>query len=327
MKRVRWGILSAAKIAREWVAPAIHLSDRGLITAVASLTPGKADTIASSYPGVRTHASYEALLADPEVDAIYIPLPNGQHVEWTKRCLEAGKHVLCEKPIALKAEEIDDLIALRDKTGLLAAEAFMVTHHPQWLRVRDLVRGGAIGKLRQVQGAFSFMLLDASNIRNMPGLGGGALRDIGVYPTVTTRFVTGAEPISVTSEIEWDMGIDATARVWAAFPEFNLDFYVSMRMAPRQLMTFHGETGWISIHAGFNAGAYGDAMIELRNSENVVTLERFPRSDQYRAQIDAFNASVLDGAEFPCSLEFSRGNQVLIDMIYAAADGAKTRGA
>ncbi len=319
MERVRWGILSAAKIAREWVAPAIHLSDRGVIAAVASLTPGKAETIASSYPGARTHASYEALLADPEVDAIYIPLPNGQHVEWTARCLGAGKHVLCEKPIALRAGEIDELIALRDGTGLLAAEAFMVTHHPQWLRVRELVQGGAIGRLLQVQGAFSFMLLDPSNIRNMPGQGGGALRDIGVYPAVTTRFVTGAEPVSVRAEIEWDMGIDATARVWAAFPEFHLDFYVSMRMAPRQLMTFHGETGWISVHAAFNAGAYGDAMIELRTSGNAVTLERFPRSDQYRAQIDAFNASVLDGAAFPCPLEFSRGNQAMIDRIYEAA--------
>ncbi len=316
---VRWGILSAAKIAREWVAPAIHISDRGHLAAVASRTAGKAEALAAPYPGVRLYDDYEALLADPAIDAIYIPLPNSDHVAWTAKCLEAGKHVLCEKPIALRAEEIDGLIALRDRTGLLAAEAFMVTHHPQWARARELVAGGAIGPLRQVQGGFSFMLRDGGNIRNRPDQGGGALRDIGVYPCVTTRFVTGAEPVAVSAGIDWDGGIDATARVSARFPEFHLDFYVSMRMAARQVMTFHGEDGWLTLGAGFNPGAYGDAVLELRGADGTVTLQRFPRSDHYKAQIDAFNATVLDGAPFPCPLEFSRGNQRMIDMIYAAA--------
>ncbi len=319
--RVRWGILGAAKIARDWVAPAIHLSERGALAAVASRTPGKAEAMATPY-AARTHATYEALLADPEIDAIYIPLPNGDHVEWTAKCLEAGKHVLCEKPLALKASEIDGLIALRDRTGLIAAEAFMVVHHPQWIRVRELLAEGAIGRLRHVQGAFTFFNDDPANIRNMPELGGGALRDIGVYPSVATRFVTGAEPVAITAEIEWDRGIDATARVQAAFPDFHMDFYVSMRMAPRQLMTFHGDAGWLAVHAGFNAGSYGDEVLELRRSESTTTLERFPRADQYLAQIHAFNATVLDGAAFACPLEFSRGNQAMIDMIYAAAGAA-----
>lgn len=316
--QLRWGILGTAKIARDWVAPAIHMSDRGVLAAIASTTPGKGEAMAAPY-GARVHATYDALLADPEIDAVYIPLPNGDHVEWTAKCLEAGKHVLCEKPIALKAAEIDGLIALRDRTGLVAAEAFMVTHHPQWLRVRDMLAAGAIGRLRHVQGSFSFFNDDPANIRNQASLGGGALRDIGVYPCVTTRFVTGAEPVSATAEIDWDAGIDATARVRAAFPDFHLDFYVSMRMAGRQLMTFHGDTGWLTVHAGFNAGAYGDEVLELRASDSALVLERFPRADQYRAQADAFNASVLDGAPFACPLEFSRGNQAMIDMIYAAA--------
>jgi predicted dehydrogenase len=319
--RVRWGVLSAGKIAREWVAPALDRSDRGALVAVASRTPGKAEALAAPY-AARTHSSYEALLADTDVDAIYIPLPNGDHVEWTAKCLRAGKHVLCEKPIALRADEIDGLIALRDETGLVAAEAFMVTHHPQWLRVRELVAGGAIGRLRQVQAAFSFFNDDPANIRNMPELGGGALRDIGVYPSVVTRFVTGAEPAEIAAEIEWDRGIDATARVQATFPDFRLDFYVSMRMAPRQLVAFHGDKGWIAVHAPFNAGAYGDSVIEIRNADASVTFERFPRSDQYLHQADAFNASILDGADYPCTLEFSRGNQRMIDMIYDAADPA-----
>lgn len=317
-ERVRWGVLSAGKIAREWVAPALDRAARGELVAIASRTPGKAEELAAPY-GARTHATYEALLADPGVDAIYIPLPNGDHVEWTAKCLEAGKHVLCEKPLALKASEIDGLIALRDRAGLLAAEAFMVTHHPQWVRVRDLLAQGAIGRLRQVQGAFTFFNDDPTNIRNMPELGGGALRDIGVYPSVVTRFVTGQEPEAIAAEIEWDRGIDATARVQAKFPDFHMDFYVSMRMAPRQLMTFHGDKGWLSVHAAFNAGAYGDEVIELRGAESVATLERFPRADQYLAQADAFNASILDGAPYACPLEFSRGNQLMIDMIYASA--------
>jgi len=313
-------VLGAAKIAREWVVPGIHMSDRGELAAIASKTPGKAEAMAGPYGEVRLHQSYEALLADPGVDAVYIPLPNDAHVAWTAKCLEAGKHVLCEKPIALKAAEIDPLIALRDRTGLVAAEAFMVNHHPQWIRARELVQGGAIGTLRQVQGAFSFFNDDPANIRNMASLGGGALRDIGVYPAISTRFVSGAEPEAVPfAAIEWDRGIDATVRAAVRFPGFGLQFYVSMRMAPRQLMTFHGETGWLSVHAPYNAGAYGDPVLELRTREAEVVLERFPRSDHYRAQIDAFNASVLDGAPFPCTLEFSRGNQAMIDMIYAAA--------
>ncbi|WP_366935305.1 Gfo/Idh/MocA family oxidoreductase [Amaricoccus sp.] len=299
-------------------APALHSSERGDLVAVASRTPGKAAALAAPYRA-RTHATYEALLADRDVDAVYIPLPNGDHVAWTANALNAGKHVLCEKPIALKAGEIDGLIALRDRTGLLAAEAFMVTHHPQWIRARELVRDGAIGRLMQVQGCFSFFNDDPANIRNMPGLGGGALRDIGVYPCVTTRFVTGAEPLAATASIDWRLGIDATARVQADFPDFHLDFYVSMRMAPRQMMAFHGDAGWLTLHAPFNAGYYGDAVLELRGSDAVVHVERFARSDQYLAQADAFNAAVLDGAAYPCPLEFSRGNQAMIDMIYEAA--------
>ena len=316
---VRWGILGAAKIAREFVAPGIHASDRGVVAGVASQSPGKGAAFAAPYPGARVFDGYDAMLADPEIDAIYIPLPNSQHVEWTARCLRAGKHVLCEKPIALRAEEIDGLIALRDQTGLHAAEAFMVTHHPQWHRARALIASGAIGTLRHAQGGFTFFNADAGNIRNRTELGGGALRDIGVYPSVATRFVTGAEPVSASAVIDWDMGIDATATARVDFPGFRLDFYVSMRMAPRQQMVFHGDAGFLSLSAPFNGRVYGDVALELRAADGAVTIERFTAVDQYRAQIDAFNATVLDGAEFICPLEFSRGNQVMIDMIYDAA--------
>lgn len=318
-ERVRWGILGAAKIAREFLAPAIHTSARGDVAAIASRSSGKADPFLATYPGIRLFDDYDAMLADPDIDAIYVPLPNSQHVEWTARCLEAGKHVLCEKPIALRAEEIDGLIAARDKAGHLAAEAFMVTHHPQWQRVRDLLAQGAVGTLRHVQGAFSFFNADLANIRNQPDLGGGALRDIGVYPSATTRFATGAEPVAAAAVIDWDHGIDATATTRVEFPGFLLDFYVSMRMAPRQQMVFHGDEGFINVTTPFNTRVYGESTIELRAADGTTTVERFPAADHYRAQVDAFNATVLDGVRYACPLEFSRGNQVMIDMIYDAA--------
>ena len=319
--RVKWGVLSAAKIAREWVVPGIHMSDRGELAAVASLTPGKAAALAAPYGAVTLHDSYEALLADPGVDAIYIPLPNHQHVEWTAKCLEAGKHVLCEKPIALRAEEIDPLIALRDRTGLVAAEAFMVTHHPQWMRARELVRQGRDRSAAAGAGRLH-LLQRGSGQHPQPGRHGrrGAARhrrlSLDLHPLRQRRGAGRGAPMPRSS------GTAASTPPpgwWRSFPSFGMEFYVSMRMAPRQLMTFHGEKGWLSVHAPYNAGAYGDPVLELRNADATVVLERFPRSDHYRSQIDAFNASVLDGAPYACPLEFSRGNQVMIDMIYAAA--------
>ncbi|MHA3978050.1 Gfo/Idh/MocA family protein [Halovulum sp. GXIMD14794] len=319
-ERVKWGILSAAKIAKDWVAPAIHMSQAGEVALIASRTPGKAEDLATPYGDVRVTDDYDAMLADDGIDAVYIPLPNGDHVEWTKKALAAGKHVLCEKPIALKVEDVDDLIAARDASGKFAAEAFMVTHHPQWHRVHEILASGELGRLRHVQGAFSFYNDDRGNIRNMASLGGGALRDIGVYPSVTTRFATGEEPESIKAEIDWDEGIDATARVWAKFPSFTMDFYVSMRMAQRQQMVFHGDKATLTVDTPFNSHLYGDDTIRIRHGDRIVT-ERFPLAHQYVRQIDNFNATVLNGAPYHCPLEFSRGNQKMIDMIYDAAGG------
>ncbi|MEO1293844.1 MAG: Gfo/Idh/MocA family oxidoreductase [Pseudomonadota bacterium] len=198
---INWGILSAAKIARDRVAPAIHMSAQGRIAAIASRTEGKAEELAAPYGDVRIYHDYEALLADPAIDAVYIGLPNSAHVEWTLAALSAGKHVLCEKPIALEADDIERLIVARNASGLLAAEAFMVVHHPQWHRVKEILSAGAIGNLVHVQGVFSFYNDDPDNIRNQSDQGGGALRDIGVYPCVTTRFATGAEPEQALAQV------------------------------------------------------------------------------------------------------------------------------
>jgi predicted dehydrogenase len=314
---VCWGILGAAKIARDYVAPAIHQAEGAALAGLATSSADKAAPFLARYPDLRILPDYEALLADPEIDAIYIPLPNHLHVEWTERALRAGKAVLCEKPIALDAADIDRLIALRDETGLLAAEAFMVVHHPQWQRARALVAEGAIGRLVHVEGAFTYRNTDAANIRNRPEYGGGGIYDIGVYPAIGTRFVTGAEPAKVHADLHLENGVDTFARVWADFPGFTLSFYCGMRQAARQEMVFHGEEGWLRLTAPFNARSYGDCRLDLRGPDGAIRSEHFNGTDQYQLMIEAFGRSLRSGAPFACPLEFSRGNQAMIDAILA----------
>src|SRR5690606_36769863 len=220
-------------------------SDNGVVAAIASRDAGRARQLADQWSAPYAFGSYEELLASSDVDGVYIPLPTSQHVEWTARAIEAGKHVLVEKPMALKAQDIAPLIALRDRHKVLVSEAFMVVHHPQWIRVRELIAQGAIGRLRHVQGAFSYFNVDPHNMRNQPDLGGGALPDIGVYPTVTTRFATGSEPQRVQASIERDatFGTDIYSSVRADFGSFELSFYLSTQMAARQIMVFHGDKG------------------------------------------------------------------------------------
>lgn len=323
MSHIRWGVLGAAKIAKTAVCPAISLARRASLAALASSSSDKAGEFTRQYPGLRIHESYTDLLSDPEIDAVYIPLPNHMHVEWTEKCLRHGKHALCEKPIALKAGEIGRLIKARDESGLLAAEAFMVTHHIQWRRVRDMVRGGEIGALRQVQGSFAYNNPDPLNIRNRPETGGGGLLDIGVYPMVTTRFVSGQEPRGADSWITWENGVDTHATAHVEFDGFDLDFYCSMRSGLRQEMVFHGESGFIRATAPFNPRSYGEARLEIQKPGGAMRAEIFPEVDQYVEQIEAFCESALEGKPYACPLEFSQGNQRAIDMIF---EGGKKSG-
>ena len=178
---IRWGILGAARFARQHMAPAIHAATGAELAALATSSAEKHAEFACFAPNLTHHHSYEALLADPDIEAVYIPLPNHLHVEWAIKALEAGKHVLVEKPVGLDVEEVDRLIAARDRTGLFAAEAYMIVHHPQWQRAKALIAEGALGDLAHVNAAFTFRNLDESNIRNQAAKGGGGLRDIGVY--------------------------------------------------------------------------------------------------------------------------------------------------
>jgi predicted dehydrogenase len=317
---VRWGILGAAKFAREFMGPAIHAAHGAELAALATSSPQKAAGFRAFCPSLRVHDSYEALLAGPEIEAVYIPLPHTLHVPWAIKALEAGKHVLVEKPTAMKAEEFAPLITARDRSGLFATEAYMIVHHPQWQFAKALLKDGDIGKLLHVDGFFSYDNSDdPDNIRNRPDTGGGSLPDIGVYTCGSTRWMTGEEPTEVRTEIVWENGVDVTTHMRARFPSFRFTATTSMRMHPRQEMSFHGEKGVIRLTAPFNAGVFGEARVELHRGFSV-TVERFPSVNQYELQVEAFCRKLRDGTPYPWTLEDARGTQAMLDMAFAGEE-------
>lgn len=319
----RFGILSTARIGQNAVIPAIQDAENAVVSAIASRDLSRARAMADRFSVPHAFGSYEEMLASDTIDAVYIPLPTSQHVEWTIKAAEAGKHVLCEKPISLKADEISSLIEARDRNKVLIAEAFMITYAPVWHKVRELLRAEAIGRLRHVQGAFTYFNRDPSNMRNIPELGGGGLPDIGVYPTMATRFSTGKEPLRVqaTTERDPDFGTDIYSSVKADFGDFDLSFYISTQMAARQVMVFHGTTGFIEVKSPFNADRYGAEEVELTDqSHGRSEVFRFQDSRQYKRQAEAFAKAATGQQAEVVSLESSRSNQRFIDAIYRASD-------
>jgi predicted dehydrogenase len=321
---IRWGILGASNFAKEQMGPAIHAARGARLTALATSSAEKAAAFMAFCPDLEVFESYEDLLASPGIDAVYIPLPNHMHLEWSLKALATGKHVLCEKPMTMQSDEFDQLIAARDATGLLAAEAYMIVHHPQWQRARQMLADGAIGPLQHVSGQFSFNNVDARNIRNRPEVGGGGLRDIGVYVFGSTRFMTREEPGEIAARLRWENGVDVFADVQAEFPGFTYSAYVGTRMHPFQDMMFHGQDGVIRLTAPFNPQVYGEARIELHQPELGVREERFPAANHYKLQVEAFGRSVREGVAYPCPLEFSKGTQVMIDRVFEVARDAVT---
>lgn len=313
---IRWGVLGASGFARKTMAPAINEARRTRLAAIATRDPARAVPFAELAPGLVVHDSYEALLADPGIDAVYIPLPNALHVEWSIRAAEAGKAVLCEKPIALHARDFDQLIAARDATGRLIAEAWMPGHHPQWHAARDMIAGGTLGNLHTVTGVFTYGLGDPTNIRLSAQLAGGALRDIGVYPIGAFRFATGLEP-----EIAWvdavvEDGVDTSTWVQARAGDVRFGFHVSMRTKQRQEMVFEGDRATLTVAAPFNAGKYGQADLILSRDGGATETLSFAEPRQYVLQVEAVAAHLLDGVEFPYPLEAARGTQVAIDAVF-----------
>ena len=320
MAAIRWGILGAAKFAHEHMGRAINAADGAVLAALATRNPEKAEPFQQFAPDVEVFSSYDDLLASDTIDAVYIPLPNAMHVECGLKALEAGKPVLIEKPVAMKADEIDALIAKRDETGLFATEAYMIVHHPQWIRAKEIVQSGEIGALRQINCAFSFDNRDPDNIRNKPEQGGGALPDIGVYAIGCARFVTGQEPENISASIEWENGVDVISRFQAQFGAAGYSGYVSTRMHLHQEVVFHGESGVLKLSAPFNAGVFDVARLEVSKAGLETRTERFPTVNQYKIQVENFGATLRHKAEYPWSLEDAKGTQAVIDSVYKAAE-------
>jgi len=318
---LRFGILSTAKIGKEQVIPAIQNASTANVAGIASRRLSSAKKLASQCGAPLAFGSYEQMLASDDIDAVYIPLPTSHHVEWSIKAANAGKHVLCEKPISLKASDIKKIIAARDKNKVIVSEAFMVTYHPQWIKVRDLLAKGAIGRLRHIDASFTYFNTNPKNMRNRPELGGGALPDIGVYPTVTARFATGLEPKRVHAEVEFDpkMKTDRYANVNVEFPGINMTFYVSTQMGNRQTMVFHGDKGFIELSAPFNSNLYeGDEVRVHNGSHGETRTYRYSGLNQYVMEIEAFAKAAAGKKQHLFSLEESYLNQRVIDAIYKA---------
>jgi predicted dehydrogenase len=328
-RKVSWGVLGVAKIGVEKVIPAMQLGALTRVDAIASRDIEKARSAAGKLGIAKAYGSYEELLADPAIEAIYNPLPNELHVPWTLRALSAGKHVLCEKPIGLNAGEAQALLATRASSGKLVAEAFMVRFHPQWRRAHELAHSGAIGELRAIQTFFSYHLLDPANIRNKPP-GGGALYDIGCYAILTARYIFGAEPIRVMSSIDRDpvMGTDRLISALAEFPGGRqLTFTCATQTSAHQSVTIGGDRGRIEIAIPFNAPPDRPTHITIDTGEDLfgggARVEEFATCDQYTLQGDAFSRAALgEGAlEFP--IEDAIANMRVIDAIFRSGQSGK----
>ncbi|MDZ4802549.1 MAG: Gfo/Idh/MocA family oxidoreductase [Bryobacteraceae bacterium] len=329
--KLRWGVLSAAKIGRTKVIPAMQKGERCEVTAIASRELATAKAAAETLGIPKAYGSYEKLLADPDVDAIYNPLPNHLHVPWSILAARAGKHVLCEKPIGLSSAECRALMDVRDETKVVIGEAFMVRTHPQWLRTRDLVRSGELGELRSIVSAFSYFNRDPQNIRNMPGIGGGALMDIGCYPIQISRFLFETEPVRCVAAVDRDpdFGTDRLTSGLLEFASGHSVFSCSTQLAPYQTVQILCTKGRIEIEIPFNAPPDRPCRIFIDDGRDVFgtgrRMESIDTCDQYTIQGDAFSAAVLDGTEVPTPLEDSLGNMLVIEALFASAKQAGNR--
>jgi predicted dehydrogenase len=323
--KVRWGVLGVAGIAVKKVIPAMQRSEYTEVTAIASRDLAKAEAAAGPLGIAKAYGSYEDLLADPDIDAIYNPLPNHLHVSWSIKAADAGKHVLCEKPIGLSVAEARGLIAARDRTGVNIGEAFMVHSHPQWLRAREIVRSGEIGALRTMFGAFSYFNRDPNNIRNIPEIGGGGLMDIGCYPITVSRFIYEQEPQRVAGVMELDpeMGTDRLTSAVLQFPSGQSVFTCSTQAVPYQTFQILGTQGRIEIEIPFNAPPDRPTRLFVDTGADLFgggrRTEEFAICDQYTIQGDRFSQAIRDGGPVPTPLEDSVANMRAIEAIARSA--------
>jgi len=320
MKKVRWGILGTAKIGLDKVIPAMQRAEHAEIVAIASRDVERARAAAARLGIPTAHGSYEALLADPAVEAVYNPLPNHLHVSWSIAALEAGKHVLCEKPIGLSADEGQKLVdAARRHPKLKVMEAFMYRHHPQWQTAKRLVREGGIGQLRTIQSFFSYYNDDPRNIRNQAEIGGGSLADIGCYPISLSRFMFAAEPRRVLGIVEYDprFAVDRLASAILDFGGGTSTFTCGTQLVPYQRVNLFGTEGRIELDIPFNAPR--DRACTMRHDrQDHVTEISLPVCDQYTIQGELFSEAILHDRPVPTPIEDGVANMRDIEGVIAS---------
>ena len=317
MKKVRWGILSTAKIAREKVIPAMLKANHVEVVAIASRDINKAKATARELEIPKAYGSYEELLSDDSIDAIYNPMPNHLHVPWTIKALEAGKHVLCEKPIALSTAEAQELADTAKKyPHLKVMEAFMYRFHPQWVKAKGLVDSGEIGELKTIQSFFSYFLDDPSNVRSVADWGGGGLMDIGCYNISLSRFIFGAEPTRVVATLDFDTEtkVDNYCSGILEFERGKSEFGCSTRLAPYQRVNIFGTKGRIEIEIPFNAPPDLPTRIWLEKDGFIKELV-FDVADQYSLQADLFSLAIINGTEVPIPLSDAVANMKVIEAV------------
>ncbi len=323
MKKVRWGILGAAKIARELVIPAMQKGRLSEVTALASRDADRARKTADQLGIPKSYGSYEELLADPDIDAVYNPLPNHLHVPLTIQAAEAGKHVLCEKPLAITSDEAQQLVEVRDRTGVKIQEAFMVSANPQWMKVRELVREGRIGKVRSVTGHFTYMNTDAANVRNKPDIGGGGILDIGCYLIFASRFFLEMEPEKVISKVQRDpnFGTDILASFMLDCPNDIQGIYTcGTQSILKQLLHIDGTSGRIEIEVPVSPPMDKPTRIFVDNGPGLTKEHQeeiwFEPFNHYTLQGDAFSEAILNNSPQLLSLESSIRTMNVIDAIF-----------
>ena len=324
-RKVKWGILGAASIAVRKVIPGMQKGEWSEVTAIASRDAKKAQDAARTLGIARAYGSYEELLRDREVEAIYNPLPNHLHVPWSIKAAEAGKHVLCEKPLSLTVAEARTLLQARDRTGVKMGEAFMVKTHPQWLRTRELARSGAIGELRAISCVFSYFNRDPKNVRHKVEWGGGGLLDIGCYPITTSRFVFGEEPLRVTGVLERDpeFGTDRLASAILEFPSGQSIFLCGTQTAYYQRMHFLGTKGSVEIEIPFNAPNDRPCRIFVADLQGTKSVEEISVCDQYTIQGDVFSRAIRGDGEVPVSIEDAVRNMAVIEAVFRSAESGR----
>jgi len=320
-RKIRWGVLGAARIAINKVIPGMQKGEWSDVTAIASRDASKARAAAEQLKIPKWHGSYDELLADPEIEAIYIPLPNHLHVPWSIRCARAGKHVLCEKPIALSADEARTLIPVRDAAGVKMGEAFMARTHPQWIRARDLVRSGRIGDLRVFSMTFGYFNADPANVRNIAECVGRPLMDIGCYPITLSRTMFGEEPVRASGSMERDPTFK-TNRLTSAILEFRSGrcvFTCSTQLTYYQRAQIFGTKGRVEVEIPVNAPADQVSRIFVDGE-----VEEIPPCDQYTIQGDLFSRAILEDGAVPVPIEDAVHNMAVIDAIVRSASTGRS---